>query len=65
MTRRARDLLGGGICLLLGIVLLLVGLEVNSLGNFARDTFARTSRSRRSSSRRRPTCRRTSGHPVS
>jgi hypothetical protein len=37
MTRRALDLLGGAICLLLAIVLLLVGLKANSLGNFAHD----------------------------
>jgi hypothetical protein len=37
MTRRALDLLGGAICLLLAIVLLVVGLKASSLGDFAHD----------------------------
>ena len=41
MTRRALDLLGGAICLLLAIVLLVVGLKANSLGNFAHDNVRR------------------------
>jgi hypothetical protein len=37
MTRRALDLLGGAICVLLAIVLLVVGLKASSLGDFAHD----------------------------
>lgn len=37
MTRRNLDLLGGAICLLLAVVLLVVGLKASSLGSFAHD----------------------------
>ncbi len=37
MTRRALDLLGGAICVLIAVVLLVVGLKARSLGSFAHD----------------------------
>lgn len=61
MTRKALDLLGGAICLLLALVLLVVGVKAYSLGNFAHDNVRTNLEEQRIFSRQRARLRPTSG----